>query len=80
MQNLVKARISCAAFRHNVEVVKDAAGGASLCAIVKANAYGHGAVLVAQALSGMGIAFWGVATLSEALAEPPSAARKENRR
>ena len=67
MLNLVKARISCAALRHNVEVLKAAAGGASLCAIVKANAYGHGAVLVAEALSGMGIAFWGVATIAEAL-------------
>ncbi|MCX6991898.1 MAG: alanine racemase [Kiritimatiellaeota bacterium] len=67
MPNLVKAHISCAALRHNVEVLKAAAGGTSLCAIVKANAYGHGAVLVAEALSGMGLAFWGVATLAEAL-------------
>ncbi|MDP2991546.1 MAG: alanine racemase [Kiritimatiellota bacterium] len=67
MLNLVKARISRAALRHNVEVLKTAAGGTSLCAMVKANAYGHGAVLVAEALSGMGIAFWGVATLAEAL-------------
>jgi len=35
--------------------------------MVKANAYGHGATLVAEALSGMGVAFWGVATLAEAL-------------
>ena len=67
MSNLVKACISCAALRHNVEVLKAAAGSASLCAMVKANAYGHGALLVAEALSGMGIAFWGVATLAEAL-------------
>ena len=67
MQNIVKAHISCAALRHNVEVLKAAAGGTPLCAMVKANAYGHGAVLVAEALSGMGIAFWGVATIAEAL-------------
>ena len=67
MAHLVKACISCAALRHNVEVLKTAAGGTSLCAMVKANAYGHGAVIVAEALSGMGIAFWGVATLAEAL-------------
>jgi len=67
MSNLVKARVSCAALRHNVEVLKAAAGGTALCAMVKANAYGHGALLVAEALSGMGIAFWGVATLTEAL-------------
>jgi len=67
MLNLVKARISCAALRHNVEMLKAAAAGTPLCAIVKANAYGHGAVLVAEALSGMGLAFWGVATIAEAL-------------
>ncbi|MFH1969902.1 MAG: alanine racemase [Verrucomicrobiota bacterium] len=67
MPNLIKVRISCAALRHNVEVLKAAAAGTPLCAMVKANAYGHGAVLVAEALSGMGIAFWGVATIAEAL-------------
>lgn len=67
MLNLVKARISRSALRHNLEVLKAAANGTPLCAMVKANAYGHGAVLVAEALSGMGLAFWGVATLAEAL-------------
>lgn len=67
MSNLVKACISRAALRHNVEVLKAAAAGTPLCAMVKANAYGHGAVLVAEALSGMSIAFWGVATMEEAL-------------
>jgi len=67
MPNLVKAYISCAALRHNVEVLKAAAAGAPLCAVVKANAYGHGATLVADALAGMGLAFWGVATIAEAL-------------
>ncbi|MFH1476929.1 MAG: alanine racemase [Verrucomicrobiota bacterium] len=67
MSNLVKARISRAALRHNVEVLKAAANGTPICAMVKANAYGHGAVIVAEALSGMGLAFWGVAALEEAL-------------
>lgn len=67
MPHLVKALISRAALRHNVEVLKATAAGTPLCAMVKANAYGHGAVLVAEALSGMGLAFWGVATLAEAL-------------
>lgn len=67
MLPVVKACISRAALRHNVEVLKAAAGGTALCAMLKANAYGHGAVPVAEALSGMGVAFWGVATLAEAL-------------
>lgn len=67
MSNLVKACISRAALRHNVTVLKAATGGTPLCAMIKANAYGHGAILVVEALSEMGIAFWGVATLEEAL-------------
>lgn len=66
MSNLVKAHISFNALRHNVQVLA-AAAGVPLCVMVKANAYGHGASLVAEALSGMGLAFWGVATLAEAL-------------
>ncbi|MFA5043127.1 MAG: alanine racemase [Kiritimatiellia bacterium] len=67
MTNLVKACISRAALRHNFEVVQAAAGGTPLCAVVKANAYGHGAACVVEALAGMGVAFWGVATPAEAL-------------
>lgn len=66
MANLARAQISCAALRHNVEVLKAAAGGTPLCAMVKANAYGHGASVVVKALSGAGLAFWGVATPEEA--------------
>jgi len=67
MSNPVKALISDAALRHNVEVLKAAAGSIPLCAMLKANAYGHGVAIVAEALSGIGLAFWGVATLAEAL-------------
>ncbi|MBI2439854.1 MAG: alanine racemase [Lentisphaerae bacterium] len=67
MANLAKAYISFSALRHNAQVLKAAAGGTPLCAMVKANAYGHGVSLVVQALSGQGIAFWGVATPEEAL-------------
>lgn len=67
MKAVVKALINGAALRHNVEVLKNAAGGTPICAMVKANAYGHGAPGVVEALSGMGLFFWGVATIAEAL-------------
>ncbi len=42
-------------------------GGAEILAIVKADAYGHGAVPVARALAGEGIAMLGVASLEEGI-------------
>lgn len=67
MASIVKAFISGAALRHNVEMLRTAAGGTPICAMVKANAYGHGAPRVVEALSGQNIAFWGVAAIDEAL-------------
>jgi alanine racemase len=60
------AEIDCAALRHNAKVVRDRIGSAEMLAVVKANAYGHGLVGVAQALSDDAQLF-GVANLEEAL-------------
>jgi len=68
MRNPTQAHISSSALRHNVAVLRDAAGGAPLCAVAKADAYGHGAARLAAALRGAAIPFWGVATLPEGLA------------
>lgn len=68
MCNLVTASISRSALRHNVKHLLAKSRGTPLCAVVKANAYGHGVSLVVRALSGLGITGWGVATLSEAMA------------
>ncbi len=43
------AEVDLGAIRHNVRTLKRRAGGARLMAVVKANAYGHGAVPVARA-------------------------------
>ena len=43
------AEISAAAIAHNVRALKTVLGGSSLCAVVKANGYGHGALLAAKA-------------------------------
>jgi len=47
-----RAEIDLAALRHNAAVLRRAAGGTAMAAVVKADAYGHGAVEVARALSG----------------------------
>jgi len=62
-----RASISRAALRHNFRVLKDASGGTPICAMIKADAYGHGMDIVVEALSGMDVAFWGIATPNEAL-------------
>ena len=59
--------IDSAALRHNARITREAAGGAALMAVVKADGYGHGIEEVSKALVGEVEAF-GVATLEEALA------------
>jgi alanine racemase len=60
------AEIDCAALRHNVKVVRDRIESAEILAVVKANAYGHGLLGVAQSLADDAQLF-GVANLEEAL-------------
>lgn len=60
------AAIDLTALRHNVTKVRKHAGQAKILAILKANAYGHGLVRVAQALSDTDAI--GVARVDEALA------------
>ncbi len=60
------AEIDRAALRHNAKVVRDRIGSAEMLAVVKANAYGHGLVGVAQALADDAQLF-GVANVEEAV-------------
>lgn len=46
------ARIDTAALSHNLGVARAAAGAARILAVIKANAYGHGLLRVAEALRG----------------------------
>jgi alanine racemase len=55
------------AIRNNVRRLIALAGGAGVMAVVKANAYGHGAVPVSQAAAEAGAAWLGVARAGEAL-------------
>jgi len=61
------ARVDLAAIERNCARLRAAAGpGSALCAVVKANAYGHGAVPVARAALAGGASWLAVATADEA--------------
>lgn len=61
------AEIDLAAIRHNYNYILSRIGGAGIIAVVKANAYGHGAVRVATELEALGCEMFAVACLDEAL-------------
>ena len=60
------ARIDLGALRANCERLRDELGESRLCAVVKADGYGHGAVAVAQAALDGGASVLAVATATEA--------------
>src|ERR687887_1638608 len=60
--------VALGALRRNVRTLLRVLDGAELCAVVKANAYGHGAVDVAGAALGAGATALCVATVPEGLA------------
>lgn len=59
--------VDLSAIAHNVRVLRDHAGSAEVMAVVKADAYGHGAARCAAAAVEAGAAELGVATIDEAL-------------
>ena len=65
---LREARIDLGAVRSNLAVLRELTAPALTMAVVKANAYGHGALGVAQAVVDAGADWLGVADLDEALA------------
>ena len=66
-RNERSAVIDLDAIRHNVRRLADAASPAKVMAVVKADAYGHGALPVARAALQAGASWLGVAHISEAL-------------
>ncbi|WP_327043738.1 alanine racemase [Microbispora sp. NBC_01189] len=63
-----EARVDLSAIRDNVRLLAGRAGGAEMMAVVKADAYGHGLVPVANACLEAGAARLGTAFVREALA------------
>jgi alanine racemase len=63
-----RAEIDLAALRANVRALRERAPGAALMAVVKADAYGHGAAPCARAAVEAGATWLGTATPQEALA------------
>jgi alanine racemase len=62
------ADIDLAAVRHNAGVLRAAVAPAGLCAVVKADGYGHGAVSVARAAVEGGASWLAVALVEEGIA------------
>ncbi len=75
MARPARAFIDLEAIRHNYRLAKQLAPQSKALAIIKANAYGHGAVAVAQALQAEADGF-GVACIEEALELRESAVYK----
>ena len=63
-----RAEISLDALEHNFTQIKKRTGNTrKVLTVIKANAYGHGAVRIAQTLEDLGVDFFGVATCEEAV-------------
>lgn len=60
-------RINLDAIVHNLDVMRARASGVRVMGVVKANAYGHGAIPVAKTLERAGVDYLGVADVREAL-------------
>ncbi len=61
------AEISLGKLRRNYARVRDLAGTRKLMAVIKADAYGHGATAISKCLDGCGVDWFGAATVEEAL-------------
>ncbi|MCC6573393.1 MAG: alanine racemase [Planctomycetes bacterium] len=63
----VWAEVDRAAVKHNLRAIRKAASGARVLAVLKANAYGHGAIEMARLLVSEGVDCLGVGDSGEAL-------------
>ncbi len=65
--SMTRCEIDLDRFGQNIETVKALAGDATPMAVIKANAYGHGAAVLMRKLFSRGIRHFGVANLGEAM-------------
>jgi alanine racemase len=59
------AEVSLAALRHNYRAIQQHVGAATVCAVIKADAYGHGVIACARALEEEGASWFGVTNTEE---------------
>lgn len=71
------AEINLSNFDYNIKQIKEKAGGRPLIGVIKADAYGHGAIPCAQVLRENGVKTFAIATLYEAVALRDAGAREE---
>ena len=64
---LTRAYIHLERLAHNLRLLQEQAGAVPLWPVIKANAYGHGAALVARHLATLGYRTLGVADVAEAV-------------
>ena len=62
---------------YNIKHIKEKIGGREMIGVIKADAYGHGAIQVAQVLRENGVKTFAIATLHEAIALRESGAKEE---
>ena len=55
------------ALRHNFRTIRSRLGGTPICAVIKADAYGHGDRVIARTLAEEGVKWFAVSCLAEAL-------------
>ncbi len=67
IQRKVAAYIHTASLVSNLRAIRRLAGQAKVCAVIKADAYGHGAIAVSRVLEKAGVDYLAVAILEEAL-------------
>ncbi len=65
--SMTRCEIDLDRFEENIETVKALAGDAVPMAVIKANAYGHGAAVLMRKLFTKGIRYFGVANIGEAM-------------
>lgn len=62
-----RVEVDLAAIRHNVRAIAGVVDPAGMCAVIKADAYGHGDVPVAEAVLDAGASWLAVATVEEGI-------------
>ena len=68
MGNRVWVEIDTKAIEHNYGVIKQKAGNAKICCVVKDNAYGHGADKLSLIYEKLGASYFAVSNIDEAIA------------